>query len=706
VPVFLWLWCAVVFAATPLGLAAQWPGEIRGRVAEAGSGRPVATADVYLLPAGTLRVTSSGGAFSFRGLDAGRHSLRVSALGYGSTVVAVEIRNGAVTDVTVTLTPTAIEIEGLDAIVRASASGGITIDAERIRWSGGSTAADILKTVPGVLIVSENVGGPQTPTIRGSASDAVLVLVDGVPLNDPITGQADLSTIPSSRIASITVLPGGQSTRFGARAEAGVIVISSGTVGGTEMSAAVGTLGEWRGEASTSWDMLGGRIDAQGTYRERDGSFAFVMPSEFGGGSGTVSNAGMRMWTGGLGWARARGSRRTQAGFSFEDVDRGLPGRSFAPSPTARQHLRQARVFASGTREILGEGVARLSGYAQRYRTDFSDPAPPFGAPFDDETKLGGAGADATLTRPFGFGALGVGFSARHMSVESTTLSADEPMKRTDLGAWLTASSPSGPVVATGAVRFDRGGLPAENFVSHDLGLRATAGPVSFRGGHRSSYSPPTLGDQFFREGVGIEPNPDLQAERVPSEWTAGLGLATRVGGVSVTLDAEAFVGDVEGMILWLPDFRFVWSPRNQDVNRRGIDLRAEVSTPGRSFSARAAWSVNRATYDRPASRDVQVAYRPRHLGGVGVSMTRPSVSINVETRYTGARYPVPNDVNQLPGFWTMDVSVERRWRFTRTAFDLQLEVERLFDQQDALIFAFPHPGRTIRMTARVGGNH
>ena len=94
-----------------------------------------------------------------------------------------------------------------------------------IRSSGARTAGDVVATAPAVVVRRDGVGGAQTASIRGSSADAVLVLLDGAPLNDPITGEADLSRVAASAIQEIRVVAGGATSRFGPGAEGGVILI-------------------------------------------------------------------------------------------------------------------------------------------------------------------------------------------------------------------------------------------------------------------------------------------------------------------------------------------------------------------------------------------------------------------------------------------------------------------------------------------------
>src|SRR5690606_13698751 len=150
-----------------------------------------------------------------------------------------------------------VELQAIEAVAgRPEPSDGTRLGRARIARLGARTAGDAVREVPGGLLREDGVGGAQTISIRGSGTDAVLVLVDGVPINDPVTGVADLSTIPAAIIESVTVRVGAHSARYGPRAEAGVVEIETRMAeSGVEMRAAGGTLGEWA---------VGGEIGGRG----------------------------------------------------------------------------------------------------------------------------------------------------------------------------------------------------------------------------------------------------------------------------------------------------------------------------------------------------------------------------------------------------------------------------------------------------------
>ena len=50
---------------------------------------------------------------------------------------------------------------------------------------------------------------------------------------------------------------------------------------------------------------------------------------------------------------------------------------------------------------------------------------------------------------------------------------------------------------------------------------------------------------------------------------------------LNASVGLNLFAADINGMILWSPDFRYIWSPNNFDVNRRGGELNVHVSPQG-----------------------------------------------------------------------------------------------------------------------------
>lgn len=652
-------------------------------------------------------ITDGRGEFRIRGLEPSSQTIRISRLGYETTTRQITLANGQRLQLTVPLAVRPIAIDEVRAGARrrgAAVPGAIVIPRAEIASSGARDAADLLDGRAGLIVIRSGPSGPKHVSIRGGAADQVLVLLDGVPLADPLTGSADLSTVPASQIESVTVLKGSQSARYGPGAEAGAIVIQTrATAPPLAVRLATGSLGERGGSGETAGDWLGLRWSAGAGVRDMDGGFDYERAAPLGGGTARRLNANLAEVSAFLAASGRAGGGELRARGGFTNLERGLPGPSFLPTTAARQDLTRWRGQAAWDR---ASGRWRLSArtHALDQTARYTDPAPPAGLPYDSRTRASvlGARAAGELDVQSALRHLSFGLEARDQRYESDELQDGAPDGRFDWGLFGTAElSPwqAGPGL-TGALRLDRDGLAERWRLSHDLTVAAEIGPAAFHVRHASSFSPPSFGDQFFREGVAVAPNPDLRAERIPNEWNVGASIRGHLGSwLRGRLSLEGFLADVRDMIIWAPDFRFVWSPRNFDVQRRGIEASASLDMPGHDLELRGGYSLTRATYDRPGDADtVQVIYRPRHSASASLAWRPSRWDLRLNARYVGTRYPVPAKLNALSPFLTFDLHVRRSFTAGGWTLTPSISVDRLLDNEDSVIFGYPEPGRMLRL--------
>ncbi len=146
-------------------------------------------------------------------------SLSLALFALPSIVASADDADLKMEQIVVTATRTATTI--LD-----SPDNVTVITAEELSAAGVATAAEALEAVAGVEIAdSGTAGSVKSVRIRGSASAQVLVLVDGVRMNDSRQGATDLSLLPVEMIERIEVVRGGTSALYGADALGGVVNI-------------------------------------------------------------------------------------------------------------------------------------------------------------------------------------------------------------------------------------------------------------------------------------------------------------------------------------------------------------------------------------------------------------------------------------------------------------------------------------------------
>ncbi len=103
------------------------------------------------------------------------------------------------------------------------------IDEQQLQRSVGKDLAQVLNEQVGLVIngAGSNPGKDKSVFLRGAGSQYILILMDGVPVNDPsgVGGAFDLRLLSVDQVARVEILKGSQSTLYGSDAIAGVINI-------------------------------------------------------------------------------------------------------------------------------------------------------------------------------------------------------------------------------------------------------------------------------------------------------------------------------------------------------------------------------------------------------------------------------------------------------------------------------------------------
>lgn len=111
---------------------------------------------------------------------------------------------------------------GTDPIAVSRSGSAITIlDRDELEQRQVRAVSDVLRDVPGVAV--GRIAGQTQIRLRGSEANHVLVLVDGIEVSDPNTGEFDFGTLAADEGARVEVLRGQQSSLYGSDAIGGVI---------------------------------------------------------------------------------------------------------------------------------------------------------------------------------------------------------------------------------------------------------------------------------------------------------------------------------------------------------------------------------------------------------------------------------------------------------------------------------------------------
>jgi iron complex outermembrane receptor protein len=653
--------------------AAQGPARVLGRVYDGVTQAAVAGAEIRVAELRT--VSRADGSFVLGSVTPGRVELRVRRIGYAPVTEVLELVPGLDRAVALALDPLPVR---LDSLTATAAPGAIAITGHDLERRG----RDLARALDGWegVVVRRAGNGPAAPQVRGGAPDEVLVLVDGFPVNDPLTGRADLSRIASREVAEVTLVPGAQTVRAGNRAIAGVLMVETRQDVRPEGSTWVAS----HGVRGLRLGGSAGLVTVSASGERQAENFPYSVPVVRGGGEATRRNAGGEQYG-----AAASIAGPLEIVLRGSLADRGLPGTTTNPTASAKAEDRSVLLGART------DGTVQASGSLQWLEARASDPTPTTGDPYRSYTHGVGGTVEVGHRRPAAMhgwrGSVGITGEGRGnrfagdgvrrgASFTQAALRLDARLARAGAATWTIAPAArldlwTGATTPRASVRVDAGWQRGRTSATLAVG---------------SAVTPPVLADLFFREGVGVRLNPDLRPERV--RWELEGGLRRELGGGS-TVGVRLFAGLVQDMIIWAPDFRFIWSPRNFDVRRRGAELTLGWR-PREELRLSGSATYSAVTYDIPDGAQVQ--YRPRVTYDAAVVWSPGPWAADLRWHRIGSRFPNSAGTNPRPAFSLVDAGLERS---LGSRLAVRGEVRDLTDTRAEFLAGYPTPGRSVTLT-------
>ena len=541
------------------------------------------------------------------------------------------------------------------------------ITAEDIDALGFDFAVDAIAAAPGVTVNSNGAfGGQASVRIRGAATGQTLVLIDGIPVNDPTSsgGSFNFARVDTENIERIEILKGPQSTLWGTDAIGGVVSITTKRhekeLGGSAF-AEHGSFNTFRGGASV------GNSNDTGDFR-----LAIVGTSSDGiskadeNDGNTEDDAYEALTLSAKGGLNLGGDARLSANVLWTDAETefdgfGASGFGDADNVSETEEL-SANVSLTGS--LFDERLENLLlvGYADIDRQNFNNGAPGFGAT-----------GDRVLYRYQG--TLGINDANKlAFGVErEETMSGDEDTSIDGVFAlyeWQAAEA----LTLTGGLRVD----DHSTFGAETTGRVAAAynpnPQLTLRASWGQGFKAPTL---FQLSGGGFaEPNPNLQPE-TSEAIDAGIDWRSRDGRFEAGF--TVFDTDIENLISYAVTGYF----NEAEVKTQGIELVGRVViTDWLSVDANYAYIDAEDTDGNPQRRI------PEHSGDVRFNVDPDGpFSGNVLIRYNGEE---PNNATSTVDSWTR-VDVTGSYDLNETV-ELFGRVENLFDEEYQQILGYGTP--------------
>lgn len=591
---------------------------------------------------------------------------------------------------------------------RHEAAGDTTASAtvvEADRFEGEAKGvAELVATAPGVAVHEYGgLGQLATVSIRGSSSDAVAVLIDGLPLNTAFGGGVDLSSIPRHWIERIEVVRGAEGARYGAGAMGGVVnVVTRRPVAGNWSAQASG--GSF-GTASLAGDVAAGgeawTALAAGSLDSTRGDFRYLYdpnpsvpgnPLEPRVRENNAARLGGLLLKGDLAGLGGRFDALAQ----LSAARRELPGWPADLTPDDRQDEARALVAVRHTRWLARDLSlsARLSGRLEALDARLEAA----GGELDQWDGAASASAEARWIH--GPGLLSAGASAGGERLASAGLGGTR--SRAELAAWLAEdlSLFQARFRLAPAVRADRvggfGGLSGK--LGATLGL---GGPFSARASGGHTFRPPSVAELYLEQG-GLEPNPTLRPE---SAWSADAAIVAE--GPLGLASAGGFASAYRDLIVYELATQQRLKPFNEArAAMSGLEVEA-ASVPIRSLlglSAAAAYTYLHSETLRGAEAVLgkDLPHRPRHRLYARLGLEGEAAGAHLEAHWVSRQWQDSRNLVPIPETWLFSAGGFVRL-LARPDVRFSIEVKNLLDDrtlEDG--FGNPLPSRMVMVTARI----
>src|SRR5271169_4385759 len=381
-----WRWTAhLLLAMVALAKCAsgQEHNSIGGTVTDT-TDAPIQGAQIEFRSSGGVTLASSDekGHFRLEGAEASG-TLVVSFPGFATVTREIHARLN-VENLQIVLTPAPglqrIEVQGSTGDrIPAVPYSQYEVSSEAMDLSGSMVVDDMLRQVPGFSTYRRSSSLFANPTSQGvslrevgaSATSRSVVLLDGIPLNDPFGGWVYWARVPEEAIETIEVSNGGASNLYGGGALGGVVNLrtrsdeaayaigemSMGSMSTPDFSFAAGTpIGRWS-------------VNASGQAYQTQGYIA-VPPDERGA---VDTNLGSGVLSGLVEASRNMGERGR---FFLRASGFGESGKDGTPLQKNDTTIPELDLGADWSSTKLGSFLARVYASKEAYHQTFASIGP------------------------------------------------------------------------------------------------------------------------------------------------------------------------------------------------------------------------------------------------------------------------------------------------------------------------------------------
>lgn len=586
---------------------------------------------------------------------------------------------------TLTVTGTRLPIE----LTKLPAAVSVLTESD-IKASGALQLTELIRGLPGVsLSQSGSPGGLTEVRVRGSETNHLLVLIDGVIANDIGQGSLiDLAHLTAANVTRIELLKGPQSARWGSGAIGGVLSITT-KAGQTQqpsknvsMSASAGTQSTYKGSVNAASQHNDFGLNAYASYLQTDGDNISRVGNEDDGYNNLTAGLNVSF--------EASSEHLLNAYLRAVDYQNDYDATDFLSTGLPADSDNVTRGFQVSSK-LKWEYQPRDSDYnsalTAQYRKDKNDNT----ASGDDVGGTTGERVEFNWTHFYRLDnwnvAAGAEYLQRLFSQRGPVVFGDPNQAQRDktYSAFGEASGNLGDNVFTSlSARFDNNS-EFDNASSYRAGLTwQVQNNVSVFTSYGKAVKTPTFTERFGFTPASFIGNADLMPEK-SEEIEVGIKTRWETLSTQVSIYSTQLEDEINGFVFDPAAGAFTADNIDGESQRDGVD--AEFNWRGEMVSVTGSYSYLNAQQDVDAVNTTELR-RARHQGALTVSSDfgLDKFSFYTKLAYTGTRFdtffppfPAPSQTLALSAYTLTNVNVSYR---ISNEWQLSLKVNNLFDTE------------------------
>ncbi|WP_064746470.1 TonB-dependent vitamin B12 receptor [Lysobacter antibioticus] len=559
------------------------------------------------------------------------------------------------------------------------------IDRAEIERRQPASLPDLLRGAPGVSLANNGGAGKQTSLfLRGTESDHVLVLVDGIKLGSATSGGTALQDIPVEQIERVEIVRGPFSSLYGSEALGGVIQIFTRRPQGAfapSFSAAIGSYQTHRASAGVAGKGERGWYSVNAAHEDTDGINACRgKPAPRGAGCFTNSpdrdgyrNQSLTVQGGYRFGERWEAEARAFRAEAYNEYD----GSQNNQADSVQQVLDAKLRYRPSERIGVSASAGRSEDLSEAYRNG------KYSSTFETRRELGSLQADLGL----GEGLLSLGFDWQRDRVDSNVAYArDGRILRGAFGQW---QQDIGAHALQASLRRDEdsqfGGETTGSLLwgwnlSESLRLTTSYG---------TAFKAPTFNELYY-PNYG---NPDLGAE---TSRSVELGLRGTWGERRQHVwSLNAFQNKIDDLIAYDAS---IGLPGNVDSARiRGLEAALDTQLAQWDLRASATW-LDARNLSPGSHRDNWLPRRARQSARIDLDRRMNAFSFGASVHAAGERYDDLANSRRLGGYALADLRLGYAFH---PSWSVQLSANNVFDRRYETAAFYNQPGRNYLLSLR-----